>query len=69
MAGGDEAVAAVVAGPADDEDVFAGGGRVDAIDGLGDGEAGEFHELVEGEGARGHEVFVEGGGVSGGEGS
>ena len=69
VAGGDQAVAAVVAGAADDEDGSAGAGRVHAVEGLGDGDAGEFHQLVEGEGAGGHEVFVEGGGVGGGEGS
>ena len=36
-------------------------------DGLGDGEAGEFHQLVDGEGAGGHEVAVEGGRVGGGK--
>lgn len=36
--------------------------------GLGDGEAGEFHELVDGEGAGGHEFLVEACGVGGGEG-
>ena len=63
--GGDKAVTAVVAGAAEDGDVRVCGGGVGFEDGLGDGEASEFHELVEGE--VGEEVRVQGGGGLRGE--
>ena len=68
MPGGHQAVAAVVAGAAHDQHVCAVAGRVDFVHGLRDGEAGELHQLIEREGARAHEVFVQGGGVGGAEG-
>ena len=43
MPGRYQAIAAVVAGPADDEDVLASAGRVDLVDDLRDGQAGELH--------------------------
>lgn len=45
--GRDESIAPVVTGAAEDSDVRVCGGGVGAEDGLRDGEAGEFHELVE----------------------
>lgn len=68
MPGCDEPIAAIVAGPAGDEDAGPGAKRVQSEERLGDGKAGQFHELVDREGAAGHEVLVECCGGFGGEG-
>ena len=62
MSGCYEAVTAVVSGAAGNQDRgrLLRGGK--GIHGLGYGEAGELHQLVQGEGAGGHEFFVQGGG-------
>ena len=69
VARGDQAVATVVAGTTDDEHASAGLRRMEAVDGLGDGEPGELHELVHREGVGAHELLVERGRVGGGEGA
>ena len=68
MSGRDEAVPTVVAGAAHHEHVLPSAWGVDFIDGLRDREAGELHQLVDGEGAGAHEVFVQCCGVGGAEG-
>lgn len=63
-----EPVATIVSRPARDQDALPARGRVQFVEALGDGEAGELHELVKREAAGGgHELGVEPGGILGGQ--